>query len=497
MRNTILGAILLLISFQGIFAQNATDALILSQNFNFGTARYTAMGGAFSSLGGDASAINVNPAGLGIYKRSEVVATLNWGFISTETDFPIGNTVTPDASGTFALSNFGLIGAYENLGDWKYINAAFTINKKNSFKNRFSATGVNTISSMTDNFLDRIVDNKATNLNRFYEDLAWKTYLVDSATINGNLVYYTDIRDGGYGETQHKTKDISGGTTEYSIAVSGNYNDVVYLGMSIDIRSSRYNYTATYRESDPNDSIDFFNKFELNEELKLNANGVGMKLGAIIRPIAPLRIALAIHTPTYMEVNDSYGAALDNYFDVEVYGSDFYASHDKGIEGNTSVTDYAITTPFRAVAGASLLLGKFGIISADYEYVDYTQIKMTSLATNVDFQTENEYIRNEFQATGNLKFGAEARMGSFVFRAGYAMFGAPYRNQSEIKPRAATQFSAGAGINSSDFFIDLTWSKFSTAETEIFYQAYDEEPLAGAHVNISKSLANLTIGYKF
>ena len=50
-------------------SQEVTDALRYAQdNFN-GTARFRAMSGAFGALGGDLSAINVNPAGSAIFTK--------------------------------------------------------------------------------------------------------------------------------------------------------------------------------------------------------------------------------------------------------------------------------------------------------------------------------------------------------------------------------------------------------------------------------------------
>ena len=61
----------------GLYAQDEFDALKASQTQLKGTARYMSMGGAFTALGGDASAISLNPAGLGVYRSSEITATLN------------------------------------------------------------------------------------------------------------------------------------------------------------------------------------------------------------------------------------------------------------------------------------------------------------------------------------------------------------------------------------------------------------------------------------
>ena len=52
------------------FSQSQLDAFKYSQTELNGTARYLGMGGAFGALGGDISAMNTNPAGLAIYKRS-------------------------------------------------------------------------------------------------------------------------------------------------------------------------------------------------------------------------------------------------------------------------------------------------------------------------------------------------------------------------------------------------------------------------------------------
>ena len=71
----------IIIAFSCIFAfayaeaQNEIQALRYSQYTLFGTARYQGMGGAMDALGGDFSAASVNPAGLGIYRKSEASFT--------------------------------------------------------------------------------------------------------------------------------------------------------------------------------------------------------------------------------------------------------------------------------------------------------------------------------------------------------------------------------------------------------------------------------------
>ena len=61
----------------GTQAQNYTDALRYSTEELTGTARFKAMSGAFGALGGDPSAVNINPAGSAIFNASEISFSLN------------------------------------------------------------------------------------------------------------------------------------------------------------------------------------------------------------------------------------------------------------------------------------------------------------------------------------------------------------------------------------------------------------------------------------
>src|SRR5665647_3418232 len=73
----IIMAMIVVLNCTLIIAQTEFDAQKYVQTDINGTARYMGMGGAFGALGGDASAIKDNPAGLGIYRKSELSGTMN------------------------------------------------------------------------------------------------------------------------------------------------------------------------------------------------------------------------------------------------------------------------------------------------------------------------------------------------------------------------------------------------------------------------------------
>ena len=65
------------LSFSATQSQDISDAMRYSQDHLNGTARYRAMGGAFGALGGDFSALNVNPAGSAVFNNNQMAFTLN------------------------------------------------------------------------------------------------------------------------------------------------------------------------------------------------------------------------------------------------------------------------------------------------------------------------------------------------------------------------------------------------------------------------------------
>lgn len=96
------GALLL-----GICAQVGAQTTIYDANRWMGrdlngTARFVGMGGALGALGGDISTVGTNPAGIGIYRSNEVMAS-----------FGFNNTGAKDAGGA-KVDKFH--GSFDNAG---------------------------------------------------------------------------------------------------------------------------------------------------------------------------------------------------------------------------------------------------------------------------------------------------------------------------------------------------------------------------------------------
>ena len=69
------------------FAQVPEDVLKYSWQPTNGTARINAVGGAMGSLGGDISALYVNPAGIGFFKTGEIVLSPGFYFLNNKSSY--------------------------------------------------------------------------------------------------------------------------------------------------------------------------------------------------------------------------------------------------------------------------------------------------------------------------------------------------------------------------------------------------------------------------
>lgn len=89
-------------------AQSAIDAYNITPTQLRGSARFVAMGGAFTSLGGDLTSMTQNPAGLGIYRSSDIGLTFDISprkFTSITDAGKYSDSRTP-----VVFDNFGYVG---------------------------------------------------------------------------------------------------------------------------------------------------------------------------------------------------------------------------------------------------------------------------------------------------------------------------------------------------------------------------------------------------
>lgn len=474
------------------FAQNEVDALRYSQTFFGGTARYMSMAGSFGALGADVSTIGSNPAGLGLFKKSEFSITP--GFFMGETQSNFNGTQRSDSRNNFNLSNFGMVltsppGGKNGDSFLKHFQFAFSYNRINNFSNRMLAEGYNDQNSIIDTYVDNAngihyLDIEDNLYGMYSYDLypAWWTYLID--TIPGSQDMYRGAVPAGKGIYQRKEIESWGSMNEYSLALGANLGNSVYLGASFAFPTIRYYETSRYSEIDVNDEIDDFRQLSIYDDLQTTGSGFNMKLGLIVRVTNFFRFGGAVQSPTwYNNMKDYWYSEFRSEFD----NNDVYVKRSPYGSYN-----YSLETPWKATGGVSFVLWRAVLISADYEYINYSESKLRSYDYN--YYDENSAIKNKYSETHNIRLGSEVRIGHFAMRGGFGYYMSPYSNNSIDGEKL--YYSGGIGFRDKSFFVDLAYVRGSSNENYYFYGSENVQTEPVKNQLITNNVL-LTLGFRY
>ncbi len=483
-----------------LFSQSYVDALRYSQNLPTTTARSISMGGAFGSLGGDMSSFMINPAGLGVYRKSEFTITPSVNYTNNESNY-FFNTAE-DFKYKFNLSNIGFVSAYNtNKEDgWAGFSFGIAYNRLNNFNNTILVEGTNTNSSLADYFLDYAWGTNPELLDAFWERLAFDAYVID--TIPGTAYEYSTPVP--LPINQRRTIKTKGGIGEWSFAFGANYAHKLYFGASLAISNLRYTEFNDHKEINiPQTSTDITD-FTFGQELTTRGTGYTFKFGVIGRPIDALRIGAALHFPTLYNLEDEFYTTLRSNFN-DGFTASAYPTNSNGDRLDALLTEYKLLSPLKAIGSIGFQIGKIGLISADIEYVDYSKMRFREKTNNIDIEQtiydQNNIIKEAFSNVFNIRTGAEVRFGQIAARGGFAYFPSPYKSGELNEKSNHMDFSGGIGIRNKNFFIDFGAVYTLHEEKYNLYTSYSEilgmksDNIADIKNNRLRLLA--TIGFRF
>ncbi|MGN0186405.1 MAG: OmpP1/FadL family transporter [Paludibacteraceae bacterium] len=401
-------------------AQGVFDVMRYTGTDITGTARYMSMAGAFGALGGDASAIIDNPAGLGIYRMAE--ATLTADVTATKTQSLWGT----DASATlanFAINNAAFVWSFidrEQTKGWVANNIGFTYNRLKNFNRTTLAVDAMAQRSMTDfmaNFTAGIEESALLTENNPYDnvnipylsELAYQGYLINPDTVNAGQ-WYSLLEKDEKAQANYKAVE-TGYVDEFSFAYGANISNVFYWGVSFNLQTISYSLQSLYNENFEKDG-----EFTLKNTLKTSGAGYNFKFGFIARPVSWLRLGFSVHTPTYYTLSDYHYATMDYTITADTKGN---------LETPVAKAYYKMQSPLRLQASAAFVIGKSALVSFDYQFTNYKQTKISQdqaqLSVNDAYADVMSDIE-EFVSNGHLfKLGAEYRItDGFAVRAGAA-----------------------------------------------------------------------------
>ena len=149
---------------------------------------------------------------------------------------------------------------------------------------------------------------------------------------------------------------------------------------------------------------------------------------------------------------------------------------------------YKMDSPTRAIGSFAYQFGKKGMISFDYEYVDYAKIKLRDGRDGYNFSPENTNIKTIYQSVSNLRFGGEIKpTEALSLRAGYELFGNPYKSYAYGETQPNTDFiyntiNAGIGYRINNVSLDVSYS-LGTKMDYNYMDNIDAEPVKYHNTN--------------
>jgi len=495
------------------YGQGEIDAYRYSNDDLSGTARGQAMGGAFGALGGDVTGVAINPAGIGVYRSSEILANM-----SLTSSLTSGNT-NQQSNTAFHFDNLSYIGYYPLIkGNMLTLNFGFNYNRIKSFDQQYRTSGnaggpasPAMTSSLTD-YMALLANtyNNGNGISRgvwtndmndyflspnpypWLSGLAYYEGLMKEGNANNN---YQSILNPGEQVKPSLRVTERGKVESYDFTIGSNIANKFFWGATFTITNLSYWLSSSYNESFAGGG----SFFTLENYLETKGAGYQAKLGVIYKPIDVLRFGVSYHSPVWYSMTDYYQAWLS----------------DKVFTPDNAYSNYYFRTPGSWTFSAAGVLNTKAIVSVDYEIKNYASMNLSD--DNGTWTEPKDLINSDYKNASTLRAGFEYRFTPQLSgRLGYAWAQNPYRTNmkslGEIVAPAGTvpnyvlsgdvnYLTAGIGFRFTPQFYGDFALVFRTQKDDVYYfpptfteDGYDS--FAGTFSNnILKGL--LTFGYRF
>ncbi len=427
-QGTLLNRDIMSVADMGGFAQSS---------FQYGTARSAAMAGAMTSLGGDASSMMINPAGIGMYRSGEVSFTPMTTIQGSETKG--GEPYLKDGDNSFAISNLSTVFNIYESGNSRLIslnmglgyNKIANLNYEYSFRDMGNSSSIANLFSrqLTSEYvaLDEVYGENYPNWNSMPSNLwgavlGYKTGLTDQTQMSstGDPIWTSSWINPSATVDQFMAVESEGSIGEYDISLGANIDNTLYLGITVGIQSVYQRldlmYGEEYNDNDMGgESALQYSKY--NQTIITSGAGFNLKVGATYRPTEEFRIGLAYHSPTWYSLNREYQASMGSYSITD--GDDDLITVDSPILTDYSSNKWRFNSPSRVLLGGSYTFDSRALISVDYQLDWYGGMNVRDVPDGVSAELYNG-ISDIYQSVNTLRMGAEYKLTpSFALRGGY------------------------------------------------------------------------------
>ena len=453
-------------TFSAAQSQSVDDALRYAQENINGTARFRAMSGAFGAIGGDLSALTINPAGSAVFANSQVGVSLS--NYNTKNKSSYFGTQTSDSNVSFDLNQAGAVfvlnNPRENTG-WKKFALSVNYDNTNNFDNTFYTAGQNTNTSVANYFTSYANQlGQSANFygNAYFDELTlrerqaylgYNAYIIDPVAGNlNNTTFVSNVPAGVY--AQDNFTETTGYNGKLSINAASAYNDRLFFGINLNAYFNDYTKSSSFYEENNNSPIvgrPSVRSITFDNYTHTYGNGFSFQLGAIAKITQAFRAGLAYESPTWYELNDEVWQI------VYSNGINFNnGTNSAQTDSNVMVLyePYNLRTPGKFTGSLGYVFGKIAMISADYSIKDYSNTRFRS--NDNYFDPINNTMSNTLVMAGELRVGTEIRLKEWSFRGGFRYEESPYKDETTVGDLAS--FSAGFGYQFARTRLDFSYT---------------------------------------
>lgn len=483
-----------------VVAQNAEDIIRYTSTSGYSSARVAGMGGAYGAVGADPGGFVINPAGIGLMRKSDIRFSL--GYINTVNNSNYIGENSDKGRFTLRIPSFSLAIVKDRRTKLNtdsdrrlnFLNWSLSYNQVQNWSSTTTFQGNNPTTSLIDSWVADANNNNIPFTNNasslqtylpFTAYLGYNTYLINPDSASRS--YYNAIPLG----TLRQSGSIreSGSKSEIAFTLGANIASKLYWGGSIVLNQLTYRSNIAFTESDPNKQINDFNTFTYTPVLVGTGTGISARIGAIYQPIKRMRIGASMVTPTGWLITENYNVKLSSGFD----NGDQYEA-----QAAANVFRYRIAQPFSYTLSGAFFPTKNSIFSIDYQTVNLSRTSVDASSQSDWSAGVSESINNIYNKINTLRVGAELKLPKQFLRAGVNYQSSPFRAASTIKQNNQSNlgFSFGYGIKSDKSTVD-----FSVAANQAnrIFTPYDA-PFQGAPTytaNISKLVFSVISTFVF
>ena len=451
-------------------AQRATQdtyvgAALATEDLN-GTARYVGMGGAMDALGAEISTMGSNPAGIGLFRKNQVSASLS---VVSQED---GKTFQNGSKTHVSFDQIGVVFS-GRTGKTSYLNFGFNFHKNRNFNHvLYAARALNGSSQSTQTVIKDGVGLFDTQAWSQLDDLYYGNMLYDKST---DMIYSYE------GEAYDFNRAVTGYIGEFDFNISGNIKNRLYLGLTVGVQNVNYkNYSEYYETLNSTKVTDVL----ISDNHKISGTGFNIKAGLIFRPVeeSPFRIGLSVASPTF------YRLTTENYTTI-----------GGNVDRSSAKEDFRFNTPWKFGLSLGHTVGNYLALGAVYEYADYGACDMRTIdGTYYDpyydtysssSSTDNNMKRHTeetLKGVHTVKLGAEFKVDkNIALRLGYNYVSPMYkedgvRDQTIYSPgvyyastthyinwKDTHRITAGVGFSFDKFRLDLAY-QYNTRKGDFY-----------------------------